>query len=310
MNGELLPVWDRSWQEVWLRLSKSSVAPEDLFMELVGELASAPPHPIAPAAPPANAFDINGVLIDQAALNAQQEYKMAMEKYAKIRSEYETALSSEVMAKSFFRKLLGEVSSEAGAIIFLESAYAALVAYDEVRLASRFRMLVSDFIIRFSLRYDLRGKFSLHATIPGVFAKLISELKRLAATDPHLKDLIAEFEEAFSDLKTDQTQARIKTSLQKQFNLLEALGQKCPGVSETTLGAICNQLDWPHATIKEVGKKLYGFRSNYPGVGHAGTASSVLRQLEMKDFVSLSLMLASLTPYLAHDLDSDLCYTA
>jgi hypothetical protein len=310
MNGELLPVWDRSWQEVWLPLSKSSMAPDDLFVELVGGLATPPPPPTPPAAPPASAFDVEGVLVDPIALHARQEYEVAVEKYTERRSEYESALTSEVMAKSFFRKLLGEVPDEASAIDFLELAHTTLVGYGNARLTARFRKLVGKFIARFSLRYELRGNFSLHATIRGVFTKLISEVKKLAATDSHLNDLLLEFEQAFGDLRTDHTQARIKTSLQKQFNLLEALGQKCPGVSGTTLGAMCNQLDWPHATIKDVGKKLYGFRSDYPGLGHGGNVNGVLRQLEMKDFVSLSLMLASLTPYLAHGLDFDLCYSA
>jgi hypothetical protein len=310
MNGELLPVWDRSWQEVWLPLSKSSMAPEDLFVELVGGLSIPPSQPRPAPAPPASAFNVEGVLVDPTALNARQEYEAAMEQYTGRRSEYESALTSEVMAKSFFRKILVEVSNDAKAIDFLESAHITLVGYDNARLTARFRKLVSKFIVRFSLRYELRGKFSLHATIPGVFTKLISEVKKLAATDDHLNGLLLEFEQAFGDLRTDHTQARIKTSLQKQFNLVEALAQKCPGVSGTTLGAICNQLDWPHPTIRDVGRKLYGFRSDYPGLGHGGNANGVFRQLEMKDFVSLSLMLASLTPYLTHGLDFDLCYSA
>jgi hypothetical protein len=310
MNGELLPAWGRSWQEVWLPLSKSSIAPEDLFVELVRGLAVPLRQPIPPATPPASAFDIEGVLVDPIALDARQEYEAAIGQYTERRSEYESALTSEAMAKSFFRRILGEVSSEANAIDFFEAAHSTLVIYGNSNLAARFRELVGKFIIRFSLRYELRGNFSLHATVPGVFTKLVSEVKKLAATDPHLNDLLSEFEQAFGDLRTDHTQARFKTSLQKQFNLLEALGQKCPGVSETTLGAICNQLDWPHATIRDVAKKLYGFRSDYPGVGHGGNANAVLRQLEMKDFISLSLMLASLTPYLAHGLDFDLCYNA
>lgn len=310
MKGELLPIWGRSWQEVWLPLSKSSMAPEDLFVELVGGLSAPPEQPVLPAAPPASAFDLEGVLVDSIALHARQEYEVAMTKYTERRNEYEGALTSEILAKSFFRKLLGSVSSEANAIDFLEKAHATLVGYGDHRLTARFRELVGKLIVQFSLRYELRGTFSLHATIPGVFTKLISEIRELAATDAHLMDLVLEFEQAFGDLRTDRSQARIKTSLQKQFNLLEALGQKCPGVSSTTLGAICNQLDWPHATIKEVGKKLYGFRSDYPGLGHGGNASSVLRPLEMRDFVSLSLMLASLTPYLTHGLDFDRCYTA
>jgi hypothetical protein len=309
MNGELLPVWDRSWQEVWLPLSKSSMAPEDLFVELVGGLATPPTQPTPPAAPPGNAFNVEGVLVDLIALNARQEYQAAMEKYTERRGEYESALTSEALAKSFFRKLLNEASNEAKAIGFLELTHAALLGYGNARLTARFRELVSKFISRFSLRYELHGTFSLHATIPGVFSKLISEVKRIAVADAHLNSLLTEFEESFADLKSNRTQARMKTCLQKQFNLLEALGSNCPNVTGTTLGAICNQLDFPHATIKAIGEKLYGFGSNYPGVRHAGNANSALRQLDMRDFVSLSLMLASFTPYVTHGLDPDRCYS-
>ena len=223
MNGELLPVWDRSWQEVWLPLSRSSMAPEDLFVELVGGLAVPPQPPIPPVAPPTSAFDADGVLVDPIAMDAREKYEMAMQKYTERRNEYESALASEVMAKSFFRRLLGEVSREAKAIDFLESAHAALVGYGNAGLTARFRKLVGKFIVRFSLRYELRGEFSLHATISGVFSKLISEVKRIAVSDAHLNSLLTEFEESFADLKSNRTQARMKTCLQKQFNLLEAL---------------------------------------------------------------------------------------
>jgi hypothetical protein len=210
MNGELLLVWGRSWHEVWLPLSKSTTSPEDLFVEFVGGLAIPPQPPTPPAAPPASAFDVDGILVDPTALFARQEYEVAMEKYTERRSEYESALTSETMAKSFFRKLLGEVSNEAGAVEFLESAHATLVSYGDARLTARFCKLVSKFIARFSLRYELREKFSLHATIPGVFTKLISEMKRLAANDSHLNSLLLEFEQAFGDLRVcPETSGRI-----------------------------------------------------------------------------------------------------
>src|SRR5258708_38195894 len=167
MNGELLPVWDRSWQEVWLPLSKSARAPEDLFVELVGGLAIPPRQPIPPAAPPASAFDVEGVLIDSIALIARQEYEVVMSKYTERRSEHESALTSETVAKSFFRGLLNEVSNEAKAIDFLEATHATLVSYGNPDLTARFRELVGRFIARFSLRYTLRANFVLPASIPG-----------------------------------------------------------------------------------------------------------------------------------------------
>jgi hypothetical protein len=309
MNGELLPVWPRTWKEVWLRLANSKGAPDDLFVEWVSGLAPIPQQPIAPASPPPEAFNANGELIDPAALQARSDYEEAMLRYSDYRNKYETALNSEEEARGFFRVLLGQISSEAKAVQFLEAAYAVLVSHGDPDLVDRFSLIVNQFILGFSLRYELRQRFSLHATIPGVFSKLISEVKKIAVADAHLNSLLSEFEESFADLKSNRTQARIKTCLQKQFNLLEALGSNCPNVTGTTLGAICNQLDFPHATIKAVGEKLYGFGSNYPGVRHAGNANSALRELDMRDFVSLSLMLASFTPYVTHGLDSDRCYS-
>jgi hypothetical protein len=279
-------------------------------MELIRSLAPSPQQPVSPAPPPNDAFDASGELINAAAIQERGEYEQALTRYSEYRDKFETALNSESAAREVFRELLCQISTEAAAVNFLETAYNALATYGDPYLTDRFRILISKFFIGFSLRYDVREPFSLHATMPGVFSKLIAEIKRLSGEDEHLKNLYSEFEEAFSDLKSNRTQARIKTCLQKQFNLLEALGRNCPNVTETTLGAMCNQLSFPHTTIKEIGKKLYGFGSNYPGVRHAGDANSAIRRLNMTDFVSLSLMLASFIPYVASGLDSDRCYTA
>lgn len=312
MNGELLPAWQRSWHEIWIPLSKSAIAPDDIFVELVRSIAVVPQQPMAPPLPSEDAYDADGILTEPAALQAVVAYTAAMLQFESYRDDYETALSgaSGVAAKPFFKKLHREVNSETVAIEFLEMAWSSLVGYENDRLSSRYRELVSNFLTKFNIRYELSKPFRLHATVPGVFTKLFSEVKRISKADPHLNNLLLEFEEAFSDLRLDRSQSRIKTCLQKQFNLLEALGQRCPSVTETTLGAICNQLDWPHATIRDVGKRLYGFRSDYPGVGHGGNAQGVLRQLEMKDFVGLSMMLASFMPYVTHNLDCNHCYSA
>ncbi|PAQ11707.1 hypothetical protein [Mesorhizobium temperatum] len=309
MNSELLPIWPSTWPEIWQRLKKSSAAPDDLFVMLVDGIAPLPKHPTAPATPPPVAFDQEGNLVDTAAIQARDVYELELERYATERDRYETALSSEALAKPFFKAMLRDIGDETDALEFLERAHKTLIELGIVGLADHYRGLVIAFLKKFNLRYELRGQFSLHATIPGLFSKLMNEVKAITALDAHLNTLMGEFEEAFSDLRAERTQARIKTCLQKQFNLLEGLGGKCPGVTETTLGSMCNQLDWPHASVKELGKKLYGFRSNYPGLGHAGSPQGVLRNLDMRDFVSLSLMLASFTPYVTHGLNSDRCYT-
>ena len=73
---------------------------------------------------------------------------------------------------------------------------------------------------------------------------------------------------------------------------------------------MCNQLDtWPHVTVREAMKKLYGFASNYPGIRHAGNPASALRDIEMRDMVAVTVLLAGFAPYLAHLLNSNDIYS-
>ena len=309
MAGKLVISWPRTWSEIWVPLSKAACAPKDLFSELVRAVAIRPLPPEPPPPPPAEAFDPNGELVHVAAIKALELYRKQETEYHHLRDRYETAVAGSG-ARNYFRSTIADIRSERDAVETLEGAWGALESFEEPSLNYRYQVLVRSFLLRYSVRYELREPFSLHATLPGLFSRLMAEIKSLSTEDEHLAELFAEFEEAFSDLRTNRSSARMKTCLQKQFNLLEAFAGRCPGVTGQTLGAMCDQLDWPHATIKEVGKKLYGFRSSYPGLGHAGQPQGVLRQVGMKDFVSISLMLAAFTPYVAHGLDAECCYSA
>lgn len=99
-------------------------------------------------------------------------------------------------------------------------------------------------------------------------------------------NLLAGFIEKFS-LRHDCSDGRIKTCIQKPVNLLEAIGRAAPGVTGTTLGAICNQVGtWPHDKLKEAMKDLYDFASDYPGIRHGGTPANALRAVDMRDMVA------------------------
>ncbi len=57
------------------------------------------------------------------------------------------------------------------------------------------------------------------------------------------------------------------------------------------LRAMANQLNtWPHVTIRDALKKLYGFASDYPGVRHDTSTKGVLRPLEMRDMVAICIL--------------------
>jgi hypothetical protein len=131
----------------------------------------------------------------------------------------------------------------------------------------------------------------------------------LTSQDAHLDALMKDFENAVRDLRHDCSDGRIKTCIQKQVNLLEAIGRTVPGVTGATLGVICNQVGtWPHEKLKEAMRDLYGFASDYPGIRHGGTPANALRTVDMRDMVAMSILLAGFTPYLSNGLDADVVY--
>jgi len=273
MRGELLQVWSASWREIWSKLARSQAAPNDLFCELYRELARA--------------------------LKSQP----TIERLAEI-------VDDPIHARSAFcRTRPNQLAGEGAVLKFLEDAYIVVEDLGGDALGNAYFNLLESFIDKFSLRYDLRRPCTLCPTLSGVFASLIRDLRTITAQDAHLDALMKDFESAVRDLRSDPADGRIKTCIQKQVNLLEALGRTVPGITERELGPICNQLaTWPHSAIKASLKNLYGFASDYPGIRHAGTPASALRAIEMRDMVAMSILLVGFTPYLTDQLDADLIY--
>ena len=177
------------------------------------------------------------------------------------------------------------------------------------QLSNHYFNLLNAFIEKFSLRYDLRRPCILCPTLPGVFASLLRDLRDVTSRDAHLDGLMRDFENAIRDLRSDCSGDRIKTCIQKQVNLLEAIGGACAGVTQKTLGAICDQVTtWPHQKVKDAMKNLYGFASDYPGIRHGGTAANAIRAIDMRDMVAMSILLAGFTLYLSDQLDPDIVY--
>lgn len=202
----------------------------------------------------------------------------------------------------------GDFTGERGLVGFFESVYSTLEEFEnpgDDALTNRYFNLLSAFIEKFSLRYDLRRPCIMCPTLPGVFASLVRDLRALTSQDPHLDALMKDFENSMRDLRHDSSDGRIKTCIQKQVNLVEALGRSFPGVTGTTLGRICDQVGtWPHEKLKAAIKDLYGFASDYPGIRHGGTPGSALRPVDMRDMVAMSILLTGFTPYLESRLSA------
>lgn len=237
---------------------------------------------------------------------ASDPQKRAEAKERAIDGVINDALSSR---RAFEAVRSSDIAGERALVAFFEAAHAALDELAGDDLSNRYFNLLASFIDKFSLRYDLRRPCTLCPTLPGVFASLVRDLRVVTGRDAHLDALMKEFENAIRDLRHDCSDGRIKTCIQKQVNLLEAVGRTAPGVTGTTLGAICNQIGtWPHERLKEAMKDLYGFACDYPGIRHGGTPANALRTIDMREMVAMSILLAGFTPYLTSALDADIVY--
>ncbi len=276
MRGELVSVWTETWREIWLPLSESPLGaddefpPSDIFCELYRTLE--------PAFSPRITIEDLADIID--------DPLQSREAFASVSAD--------------------EIANERSLASFFENAFDTLDELGGEDLTNHYFKLLSNFVKKFSLRYDLRRPCVLCPTLPGVFTSLVDELRAHTKQDLHLDALMEDFEEAMRDLRYDISEGRIKTCIQKQVNLLEAVGRAAPGMTETTLGAICNQVGtWPHKKVKEAIKSLYVFTSDYPGIRHGGTPASEIRALDMRDLIAISVLLTGFTPYLESRLNAD-----
>ena len=309
MKGELLAVWSAVWSEVWIKLYETKGTPIELFSELYDALIPKPKSPPPPSSP-VNAAP-NGELIDPADIAALEQYQGAQKYFELTRARYEEAVNATPdKARIYLRDDLPKhVNTEADAIAIFEKAFKRIDDIGGDALSNKYFNLVAGFLEKYSIRYDLRRPFTLHPTLAGLFTQLLAQLKLATKNDTALFAAMQDFEESIRDLRDSQTPAKIKTCISKQVNLLESFGRKSAGVTGTTLGAICDQVGtWPHMKVRDSMKNLYGFASDYPGIRHGGTPANQIREIEMRDLVAISVLLAGFTPYLTDLLDSNAIY--
>ena len=91
---------------------------------------------------------------------------------------------------------------EIALVRFLEAAFEILDDVGGDPLSNCYFNLLSGFIDKFSLRYDLRRPCILCPTLPGVFASLVRDLRALTSQDPAPRSsLMKDFEDAVRDLR-------------------------------------------------------------------------------------------------------------
>jgi len=308
MRGDLKSAWPYVWSDIWVRLYETKGRPVELFSELYAALM---PKPRPPAAPPEpDEFDADGNAINPEYLAAQAAYEAALETYRQEKIAYSEALTADPEdARVWLREgLHSTLATESDAVRALEKAFQCIDDIGGDDLSNRYVNLVQAFLKKYSIRYDLRRPFSLHPNLPGIFASVWSEVRSLCLTDADLEKSIQEFDDAFRDLKLGPNAGRLKSCFIKQFNMLEAITSRNPQVTAHVLSDMIGQVEsWPHVTVKQAAQKIYAFRGAYPNMGH-GTGGGAHREIDLRDLVSVSLMLVGLLPYLSNDIDPQVVF--
>lgn len=308
MRGDLLSAWPFVWADIWVKLYESKGTPIELFSELYAALMPKPKPPPPPPEP--TEFDADGNATKPEEIAALNIYEKELEQFRLDKITYGQALTATPEdARHWLRGgLHSTLKSEADAVIALEKAFQSVNDIGEDELSNRYVNLVEAFLKKYSLRYDLRRPFSLHPNLTGIFASLIHEVRALCLADATLQNSLEEYDDALRDLKFGATPGRLKNCFIKQFNTLEAITARNPTVSANILSDMCEQVQsWPHPTVCEATKKIYAFRGAFPNMGH-GTGGGALREIEMRDLVSISVMLIGLLPYLSNEIDPEIIF--
>lgn len=315
MIGELLPIWQETWREIWVPLSRHRDVPTDLWTSLFNVLVKPPAPPFPPVIP--EEFDEDGHPSRAEDIEAQVDYEVALAKYVSGRTRYEEIVSGASHVLPAFRAALPSMAAtESEARSALERAYEVIDGYEIEALRNRYFNLVDQFIRRFNLRYDLRRPFTFHPTPTGVYAKLFAEIVSRCQEDAALANLLRDYREAFQDLTLGATSGRINTCLQKQVNLLEGLTSLTPGVAAASLGKMCNDITtWPSTAVSEAAKGMYGFASDHTGLRHGtikkakeGRTSTVHRDMELRDLIAVSAFFTGMSAYLSDRIDPATVY--
>ena len=266
MTGYLLDHWRYTWPDVWSVLARSRKAPADLFVRLYR-----------------TAYDF---------LQDRPRYK-----------QLEMIVNDPNQARQAFEAIrAADIGSEAAMIGFLEAAFDTLGDFEIPRYELLYKKFLLAFIRKYNLRYQIAKPFRLYMLLPGVFADLYSELGRINHGNPHLAALMDDFEYSFGAYFRSQQRTDLKTCILKATMYAEGAAAVSAHSDGGTLGELCDKITcWPHKTVKECLKKLYGFCSDYPGIRHLGHPKGQLRDLESRDAILICLLLLSFSGYLTYE---------
>ena len=330
MRGEFLGVQSLLMAEVFEPLlefiDENDIEVEDLWLDI---LQSALPRPIPPLAPAYQSYNDDGELHLPEDFEVRAIYDAAFARHQAEMETYMDASTDDGLARDYIHGFFNSAPSEHVVIETLEKSFKPFDDAGGDLLSNAYFVAVQTFIEKFSLRYDVRRpsfhrRMAIYPTLQGLFTKMVRDIRSNSVQDAALSGLMAAFEETIRDLHDERSPRRVKQCIAAQFNLLEAMLCQHPDVlsynadvesgarrgrSVNTFGAMCEKAAvWPHVKVLESAKALYGFASDYPGIRHGGTSANQLREIDMRDLLSISVILTGLSPYVNASLDPEKIY--
>ena len=285
MRGQIRPLMDRVLAELWQPLTDDDDCPDNIFGEIYGGIRRFLREPEAE-------FDrLDDGRVRNTAVNLDDLVSSAMRDPALAEQ-----LLSELSQEDF--------ESESDALSAVGAAHEVLADIGSEELATCYLGLLRSFVERYSLGYYIDGQARFWISFGGLTGSYFEHIRASARADPYVLKQFNAFEHMLAECLDDPIETRILTVIQKQCNLLEAIGSRNDSVKSNSMGNIVDQVgSWPHEKLQKAAKLLYGFASDFPGLRHGGTEGSDMRDLDLRDLVGVTLSLTGLIAYLTADFE-------
>lgn len=268
MRGSMLPVWPRTWHELWSPLAQHSSAPADLFCELYRALMPALKTPPSLA--------VLAEIIDDPPQSL----------------------------RTFRQITADDLIDELALLGFLQNAYDVLDELAGEALANAYFNRLTNFINIYNLRYELRRPCGLYPTMPGLFANLV---QGCATATPSTHTTTSGNETStkrFVICMTRAAKAVSKPAYKNRSTCWKTWVATILGSMNTRCRvSVISSPHWPHAKVRNALKSLYGFTCDYPAIRHGGNPGSVEGNIEMRCMLALCILFTGFTPYLTDRLD-------
>ena len=284
MRGHLRLVVDRAFVELWQPLTDHDDCPPNIFGEIYADLSRFLREP-----EPEYMRENDGVIHDKSVGLAQ----LAL-----------LAVTEPATAEALLAGLAADdFDSESAARHALSSTYSVLVDVSTDDLANSYLDLLKAFVGRYNLRYYVDDRAELWISFPGLATALFGQISLTVEGHRHIYKQLNAFEQSLAECLAEPEETRIATTIQKQVNLLEAIGSQ--HLAGNTLGLMLNEVSsWPHDSLRKAARELWTFANDYPGIRHGGSDDSAVRDLDLRDLAGVTLSLVGLVAYLVDGFEA------